>query len=137
MPQRSRRKDGPQRGRVPAPRLSRQLAQAAVDQTSAATEVAQPEPESSVPTDSRLDQNVPGSGCHESPHMTELQVRHHLMEQSELMFSSLVVRRMNNGLCLQGVVETHDKRPDFASLVREVAAVDNVISQLVVRPRKG
>jgi len=85
----------------------------------------------------QLDVDADGSGCHELPHTTELQVRRHLLGQTDLSFSSLVVRRMSNGVCLQGVVESRDDEPDFNRLVREVAAVDNVISQLVVRPRNG
>lgn len=71
----------------------------------------------------------------ELPHQTERQVHQHLTGQVDLSFSSLVVRRMDNGLCLQGVVEFRDNAPDFEELVREVATVDHVISQLVLRPR--
>ena len=50
-------------------------------------------------------------------------------------FSSLIVRRTHNGLCLQGVMETDDDVAalDVDSLVRRVAKVDNVVNLLLVR----
>jgi osmotically-inducible protein OsmY len=132
MPQRPRRTDATRVARVPTPHLSLQLAEAAAAVTEAAVLPRTDHANSRQPGD---DGN--GSGCHELPHETELQVRRHLLGQSELTFSSLIVRRMNNGVCLQGVVESSDDHPDFARLVREVAAVERVISQLVVRPRRG
>lgn len=130
MLQRSKRTDSAHDDRVPAPRLARQLAEAAVAKSSdvSATE---------LPGHVRMDIDADDSGCHELPHVTELQVRRHLLDQNGLTFSSLVVRRMNNGVCLQGVVESRDDEPDFAGLVREVAAVEEVVSQIVVRLRKG
>lgn len=133
MPQRSKRTDSAHDDRLPAPRLARQLAEAAVAEPTAATDASTVELSGQV----QIDVDSDGSGCHELPHATELQVRQHLLDQNDLTFSSLVVRRMNNGVCLQGVVESRNDEPDFARLVREVAAVEKVISQLVVRPRKG
>ncbi|MBI1312187.1 hypothetical protein GC176_12925 [bacterium] len=137
MAQKTKRTEGPHVARVPAPRLARQLAEAAAAETSAGAETALPAQRSRAGSRLPFEEDAAGSGCHELPHTTELQVHRHLLGQSDLAFSSLIVRRMNNGLCLQGVVETCDEEPDFARLVRQVAAVENVISQLVVRPRKG
>lgn len=36
------------------------------------------------------------------PHQLEQEVRHRLMEESSLNFTSLVVRRVRDGLCLEG-----------------------------------
>ena len=135
MPQRPQRTDAARAVRVPTPHLARQLAEAAATQAAPATEAAAATSTSHATTAQPDDGN--GSGCHELPHTTELQVRRHLLGQSSLTFSSLVVRRMNNGVCLQGVVEICNDEPDFDRLVREVAAVEKVVSQLVVRPRKG
>ena len=130
MPQRSNRTDSAHEDRVPAPRLARQLAEAAVAKSSDASTTE-------LPGEAHSGSDADGSGGHELPHVTELQVRQHLLDQNDLTFSSLVVRRMNNGVCLQGVVESCDDEPDFARLVREVAAVEKVVSQIVVRSRNG
>ncbi len=127
MPNKKIRMDARSSKRVPAPHFRRQ--------GGSGISVAEPSPSCAASPDSAEDEL--GSGCHEASHLTELHVRRHLMKQSGLSFSSLVVRRMNNGVCLQGVVESCDDEPDFARLVREVAAVEKVVSQVVVRPRKG
>lgn len=133
MPQRSKRTDSAHDDRVPAPRLAQQLAEAAVAESTAATDASTAE----LRVQTQFDVDADGSGCHEQPHVTELQVRRHLLDQNDLTFSSLIVRRMDNGVCLQGVVESCDDEPDFARLVLEVAAVEKVVSQIVVRSRKG
>lgn len=76
------------------------------------------------------------------PHWFEQNVRHQLMLDERLNFSSLVVRRIENGVMLEGVLETEDDSTDVANLVRRIAGVDRVLNCLVVRqsralPRKG
>lgn len=127
MPNKKIRMDGRNSKRVPAPHF--------LGHGDTGVSVAEPTLSDAASVGSVEDDL--GSGCHEASHLTELHVRRHLMKQSGLSFSSLVVRRMENGLCLQGVVESCDDEPDFDHLVREVAAVENVVSQVVVRPRKG
>ncbi|MEX0717684.1 MAG: BON domain-containing protein [Planctomycetaceae bacterium] len=77
----------------------------------------------------------------ESPHDLELAIRRELLSQSGLKFSSLVVRRIPKGVCLEGVLEADDGSPDIGGLVRRVAGVDKVLNHLVThcpspRPRK-
>lgn len=67
----------------------------------------------------------------ENPHDLELAIRRELLAQSGLKFSSLVVRRMPKGVCLEGVLEAEGDSPDICSLVRRVAEVDKVLNHLV------
>lgn len=77
-----------------------------------------------------------------NPHRLEQEVRHRLMSEPQLNFTMLVVRRMQGGVCLEGVLETDDDSTDIEHLVRRVAGVEQVLNYLVVRharelPRKG
>lgn len=65
-----------------------------------------------------------------SPHGFEQQVRFEL--ESEHRFSSLVVRRIPGGVCLQGVIDVDDSLPDVDSLARRIAGVERVLNQLVM-----
>lgn len=76
------------------------------------------------------------------PHRLEQDVRNRLMEEPNLHFTSLVVRRLQDGLYLEGVVETDDETDDVALLVRHLCGVSNVRNNLVIHrrrelPRKG
>jgi hypothetical protein len=66
-------------------------------------------------------------------HDYEREIQRRLMAAPGLHFSSLVVRRLDNGVCIQGVLETSGPHLDVARLVRETSGVDNVIDQIVVR----
>jgi osmotically-inducible protein OsmY len=67
-----------------------------------------------------------------SPHRLETAVRRRLLSQPNLRFSSLVIRRIPKGVCLEGVLES-DADLDVCNLVRTVAGVDEVLNHLVVR----
>ncbi|TXT21719.1 MAG: Uncharacterized protein FD138_3997 [Planctomycetota bacterium] len=59
-----------------------------------------------------------------------------------LSFTSLVVRRLRDGLCLEGVLETDDDTDNVTSLVRSICGATQVLNHLVVHrahelPRKG
>ena len=76
------------------------------------------------------------------PHRFEQDVRNRLMSEPNLNFKSLVVRRINNGVCLEGVLETDDDSTHIEHLVRRIADVPNVRNCLVLRrsrtlPPKG
>ena len=74
------------------------------------------------------------------PHEMERSVRNRLLSEPGVSFSSLVVRRFQNGLCLQGIVVIEADAPgetDVGRLVREVAGVEEIINQLVVRRRQA
>lgn len=65
-------------------------------------------------------------------HDVECAVRRQLVETSGLRFSSLVIRRVHDGVCLQGVLEVDDDAPDLSRLARQVEGVNCVIDQVVV-----
>jgi len=50
-------------------------------------------------------------------------------------FSSLVVRRFRDGVCLQGVIEVDEDLPDIERITRELSGVNRVMNHLVVRRR--
>ena len=77
-----------------------------------------------------------------APHGLECEVQRELLSQPHLRFSSLVVRRLQNGVCLQGVLEADDDAPDVVSVAQRIAGVDQVLNHLLVstcctRPAKG
>ena len=95
-----------------------------------------------VPSDSQLAVFEPQFG-RTPPHQIEGEVRRALVAQPALHFKSLVVRRLPNGVCLEGVVEAGAAAPDVDELAREVAGVECVINRLLihraskpVRPRR-
>ncbi len=71
------------------------------------------------------------------PHRLERDLRHRLMSEPSFNFQSLVVRRIENGVCLEGVLELVDEQTDVVELVRQAAGVQRVLNCLVVRqPRQ-
>jgi hypothetical protein len=69
-----------------------------------------------------------------APHRLERAVQRHLLAHPKLRFSTLVIRRIPNGVCLQGVLEDSVDL-DICSLARSVAGVNEVLNHLVVRQR--
>jgi len=77
-----------------------------------------------------------------TPHQIEHDVRRALLAHPSLHFSSLVVRRITDGVCLQGVVETDAGSPDVCSVAQGVSGVTFVLNHLLVAggsevPAKG
>lgn len=70
-------------------------------------------------------------------HSFEARICHDLMARPELEFSSLVVHRTPDGVCLEGVVSTTAEDVDVCRMVREVAGVNAVLNHLVMRPQTG
>ncbi len=75
------------------------------------------------------------------PHRLEQEVRNRLMAEPSLNFTSLVVRRVRDGLYLEGVLEADDS-DDVSVLVHRVCGATPVLNHLVVHctrplPRKG
>ncbi|MDG1895883.1 MAG: BON domain-containing protein [Fuerstiella sp.] len=69
----------------------------------------------------------------EKPHALEAQVHRELLADTHLDFSSLVIRRIPNGVCLQGVVEVDQPEADVSSCAMRVRGVASVQNRLVVR----
>ena len=74
-----------------------------------------------------------------APHQVEEDVSRCLAADPNIHISSLVVRRIPNGVCIEGVLETDDGPPDVSSMVRCIPGITEVVNHLVVRrpPPKG
>ncbi len=71
-----------------------------------------------------------------SPHQVEQDVRRALLSQPSLHFSSLVVRRIADGVCLQGVLEVDDGSPDVSTIAQRVSGVNCVLNHLLIAPNR-
>ena len=67
-----------------------------------------------------------------SPHQVEQDVQRELLSHPRLHFSSLVVRRIDNGVCLQGILQVDDDSPDVCSIAQRVAGVSHVLNRLLI-----
>ncbi|HXY33683.1 MAG TPA: BON domain-containing protein [Planctomycetaceae bacterium] len=76
----------------------------------------------------------PAPRCFDAPHRLEEAVHRRLRSQPGLRFASLVIRRIPNGVCLEGVLES-DAEHDICRLVRSIDGVAEVLNHLVVRQR--
>ena len=68
-------------------------------------------------------------------HQIEEDVQRELLAEPKLRFSSLVVRRVPDGVCLEGVLEADDAESATScacGLARRVAGVREVLNHLVV-----
>lgn len=66
------------------------------------------------------------------PHRLEQAVQRRLLAQPDLRFASLVVRRIPNGVCLEGVLEQEGDL-DVCNLARTVDGVVAVLNHLVIQ----
>jgi hypothetical protein len=89
-----------------------------------------------VPSDSTLAVIQP-QFCQAPPHQIESEVRRALIARPELNFKWLVVRRLSNGVLLEGVLEADVSAPDVDQLAREVAGVECVVNRLMVHTLAG
>lgn len=67
------------------------------------------------------------------PHFVEREVSRALSCQPGLAVSNLVVRRINGGVCISGVVDACDDNIDVCGLARQVKGVNQVLNRLLVR----
>ena len=122
MAERKLRIDAAKTAAIPHPRI--RMPQ--TDGQSVATEVGL-EPSS---------EDVPPTGEHhdDSAAMLERAIRHKLISDLDVSISSLIVRQIEGGVCLDGILETYNDLTDVERLVRSVASVDRVLNRLVLRP---
>jgi hypothetical protein len=75
------------------------------------------------------------SGPFAGPHEIEQAIWHELQNSSGCRFSTLIVRRLPDGVCLQGVLETEDDAflEEVDNRVKRIACVNRVLTQFVVR----
>lgn len=92
----------------------------------AATLVADPE-------DATNDESESAVAAVPEPHSLERTIQFELLNQPHVRFSSLVVRRFRDGICLQGVIEVEGDLPDIVALAQEISGVERVMNHLVVR----
>ncbi|MBL8851656.1 MAG: BON domain-containing protein [Planctomycetaceae bacterium] len=85
-----------------------------------------------MPSDSTLAVMEP-QYCAEELHRIESEVRRALIAQPDLHFKVLIVRRVKDGVCLEGVVDADDGAPDITQLAGQVDDVGFVINRLMVR----
>ncbi len=76
-----------------------------------------------------FDDFVPEGAC------CQLDIQRRLIDTPGLSFSSLVVHRTENGICVHGMLETSSSEIDIGKVVRDVSGVENVINQVLVRQR--
>ncbi len=67
-----------------------------------------------------------------SAHQLESDVRRALNAAAGLDVGSLVVRKLPNGICLEGVIHVSSDDFDVCSLVREIEGVGEIVNNLVV-----
>lgn len=68
----------------------------------------------------------------QSAHQLEADVRRALLSADGVDIASLAVRRMPNGVCLEGVIRARGDVVDVCRTVRELDGVGEVIDRLVV-----
>ncbi len=64
-------------------------------------------------------------------HQMEEDVQRQLLSEPNLQFSSLVVRRLEDGICIEGVLESECDKKAISELARQVAGVDRVLNHLL------
>jgi hypothetical protein len=122
MAERKLRIDAAETVAIPHPRIRMPEA----DDQSVATETGlAPSPDDATPIDDAPD---------ESSSTLERAVRQKLISAPEVSISSLVVRQIEGGVCLEGILEANNDLTDVDRLVRSVASVDRVLNRLVIRP---
>lgn len=65
-------------------------------------------------------------------HNVETEVRRELLATQGVTVSSLVVRRLENGVCLQGVLRFDDAEFDICESVRKVPGISKILNHMVV-----
>ena len=66
-------------------------------------------------------------------HQIEQAVQRELLSQPQFHFTRLVVRRTQNGVCLEGYLEADENCPDVSDIAQTVAGVHEVINRLMVK----
>ena len=67
-----------------------------------------------------------------STQQLEAQVRRALCTENGVDIGELVVRRLPNGICLEGVIRVSSDDFDVCSAVREIEGVGEIVNHLVV-----
>ncbi|HTI50591.1 MAG TPA: BON domain-containing protein [Planctomycetaceae bacterium] len=81
-------------------------------------------------------QTLPTPRQIEQAHQIEQEVQRELRAHPTWHFASLVVRRIDDGVCLQGVLEADDELADVSRIAQRVDGVRQVLNRLVITPRR-
>lgn len=71
------------------------------------------------------------SGIFTPLHPVEYEVLRKLQAHPQLKIASLVIRRIPDGICLQGVIESDPEHINFQQLLGQIDGVEQVVNQLV------
>lgn len=88
------------------------------------------------------DRDAP-AGVSYSPHEVEREVQRRLQNHPALKFSRLHVHRCQEGICLEGFLESNEYEIDLCDVVRSVEGVTGVLNRVVLSrpgssvPKKG
>lgn len=64
-------------------------------------------------------------------HLIEYEVLRKLQAHPEVKISSLVVRRIPSGVCLQGILESDHDPDELQRLLLEIEGIEQIVNQLV------
>lgn len=67
-----------------------------------------------------------------SAHQLEAEIRRALCAENGVDIGGLAVRRLPNGICLEGVIRVSSDDFDVCSAVREIEGVGEIVNHLVV-----
>ena len=65
-------------------------------------------------------------------HRFEHSLRRKLLSQPGMRFSSLVIRRLRDGICLEGTLQVDDGATDVGGTLKKVCGVQRLLNHLVV-----
>ena len=113
-------------------------------QCNSSPSVATPVVVEPVPAVETLTENLdaPVAVAH-SPHEVEYEVQRRLQNHPDLKFSRLQVHRCEQGICLEGFLESNEYEIDLCDVVRSVEGVTGVLNRVVLSrpgssvPKKG
>ena len=78
-----------------------------------------------------------------SPHKIEYEVQRRLQSHPDLKFTRLQVHRCEQGICLEGFLESNEYEIDVCDVVRGIQGVTGVLNRIVLTrpasivPKKG
>lgn len=86
-----------------------------------------------VPTGSEIGTAVVApERCPTSPHRIECEVQHRLASLPGIQILALTVHRMEDGVCLEGTLETDRPCPNLQEVLQEINGIEQVVNRLRV-----
>ena len=72
----------------------------------------------------------------ESPHSIERRVHHELLNSDSLKFSSVIIHRIQGGVCLEGYLTDDSDSDNACHIAKQVRGVNKVLNHLVINKNK-